>query len=1067
MTTITVNFPALTTVPTPSAITISPNPDGTNDILVSWTFTQNVNSPVSGFLLYYGASPLTVASPSVVLSVSAISYLAQGVSQAWTGKVGIASYQTTPYGQIISAIQSINSWNITGTTPNITGTINGTSAANLTDAISTANAVNTTLNNFLSDGVLSVSELQGIRSVWDNSIAEKASINTQATTYSLTSQNTSYNNALIALGTFLNGGVAWTAGIPSFITTTYIGTVTNTGLSIGSTTGADFRAVVSTFETARTAIFQGISDKAATTADYEKLTGTVPAGILNSNVTTSSIGAATTGALATTTATANGAIQTTLANAPAEILNSNVTPALIGAATTGALATTTATANGAIQTTLANAPAGILNSNVTTSSIGAATTAALATTNGNVTAANNAANAAKVTADQAQVTANNVNNGLAAMLADNNLSITELNQIRGTWDIIISEKASILAQASTYSVSVTLYNSTLVALGTFLNGSAWSSGVPQYLTTSFISGVTTAGLQINATTGVDFRAVVNSFETARTAVFQGISDAAAAKGVAAQTTANGAIQTTLANAPAGILNSNITTTTLGAATTAALATTTATANGAIQTNLTNAPAGILNSNITTTTLGAATTGALATTTATANGAIQTTLANAPAEILNSNVTPALIGAATTGALATTTATANGAIQTTLANAPAGILNSNVTPALIGAATTGALATTTATANGAIQTTLANAPAGILNSNVTTSSIGAATTGALATTNANVTTAQGTATTANNTANTANTTAAAANATANAATSSLATKLTNGATNVLAASTALQTSGYAGGSGLIITDNGITAKKGGVSTFAVASDGTATFSGMITGSNGQFTNPVAVQGLSAYSISVVGMGGNVGVFGQGTVIGVTGQASAPSAWGVSAQNGIGGFALNVQGKMSIDNSTQVANLNATYVGGYSIDKLCTLVVTNSGTCTIAGAGFNLSVAGSLAGSYRTTGSGNYVYITDVSDERLKKEIMPESLGLDFISRLRPVTYRMKADDTLLHHGFIAQDMQEHFPTSNIDSLLTEAEDGYYGVGYTSLISILTKSIQELSKELNDLKQQLGK
>jgi hypothetical protein len=145
-----------------------------------------------------------------------------------------------------------------------------------------------------------------------------------------------------------------------------------------------------------------------------------------------------------------------------------------------------------------------------------------------------AANAAKVTADAAkaaadlaQVTANNVNSGLANILSDNNLSIAELNQIRGTWDNIISEKASILAQASTYSVSVALYNSTLMALGTFLNGSAWSSGIPQYLTTSFISGVTTAGLQINATTGADFRAVVNSFGTARTAVFQGISDAAA------------------------------------------------------------------------------------------------------------------------------------------------------------------------------------------------------------------------------------------------------------------------------------------------------------------------------------------------------------------------------------------------------------------------------------------------------------------------------------------------------------------------------------------------------------
>lgn len=272
MTNITINFPALATIPTPTAITVSPNPDGTNDILVSWTFKQNVNSPVSGFLLYYGASPLTKDSPSVTKAVTEVSHLSQGISQAWAGSYGIASYQNTPYGLIVSAIQTIPSWNLTGSTPNITATINGITAADVTDSAAMAYAVKNWLNTALSDGTISVLELQTTRGVWDKMIAEQASINAQATKYGLTIKNTVYNNALIAVGTFFNGGVAWTTGIPSFITTTYISTVTNAGLSIGATTGAALRSTVSAFETARTTVFQGISDAAAGKGDAAQAT---------------------------------------------------------------------------------------------------------------------------------------------------------------------------------------------------------------------------------------------------------------------------------------------------------------------------------------------------------------------------------------------------------------------------------------------------------------------------------------------------------------------------------------------------------------------------------------------------------------------------------------------------------------------------------------------------------------------------------------------------------------------------------------------------------------------------
>jgi len=141
-----------------------------------------------------------------------------------------------------------------------------------TAATDTAVKVNAALVNILSDGILSVSELQTIRSFWDTLIAEKPSIQAQITTYNLTSQGLTYTNAITQLGNFLNSGVltsvAWASGtLPHYITDVYISTVTNIGLTVGDATGTSFRAAVRVFENARTAIFQAIADLSVTAAN--------------------------------------------------------------------------------------------------------------------------------------------------------------------------------------------------------------------------------------------------------------------------------------------------------------------------------------------------------------------------------------------------------------------------------------------------------------------------------------------------------------------------------------------------------------------------------------------------------------------------------------------------------------------------------------------------------------------------------------------------------------------------------------------------------------------------------
>jgi hypothetical protein len=103
----------------------------------------------------------------------------------------------------------------------------------------------------------------------------------------------------------------------------------------------------------------------------------------------------------------------------------------------------------------------------------------------------------------------------------------------------------------------------------------------------------------------------------------------------------------------------------------------------------------------------------------------------------------------------------------------------------------------------------------------------------------------------------------------------------------------------------------------------------------------------------------------------------------------------------------------------------------------------------------------------------SDSRLKENIQPAKLGLDFINDLNPVTYKRKKkregkiDAT--HHGIIAQEVVETLKDYEITSLEDFGGINYtdetYSAAYTEFIPILMKAIQELSAEVKDLKEKI--
>lgn len=105
------------------------------------------------------------------------------------------------------------------------------------------------------------------------------------------------------------------------------------------------------------------------------------------------------------------------------------------------------------------------------------------------------------------------------------------------------------------------------------------------------------------------------------------------------------------------------------------------------------------------------------------------------------------------------------------------------------------------------------------------------------------------------------------------------------------------------------------------------------------------------------------------------------------------------------------------------------------------------------------------------ITFLSDARDKKEVEELSAGLDFVNELKPVSFVWNDRDENGKHdikdsGFIAQDLkaiQEKYNLSEELQLVNESisEDKIFAA-YGRLIPILVKAIQDLSKELEILK-----
>jgi NADH/NAD ratio-sensing transcriptional regulator Rex len=124
--------------------------------------------------------------------------------------------------------------------------------------------------------------------------------------------------------------------------------------------------------------------------------------------------------------------------------------------------------------------------------------------------------------------------------------------------------------------------------------------------------------------------------------------------------------------------------------------------------------------------------------------------------------------------------------------------------------------------------------------------------------------------------------------------------------------------------------------------------------------------------------------------------------------------------------------------------------------------------NVNISGRVAIGQNTITSGfaldvngniRCIALTQTSDYRIKDNVRPITNTID---NLRPLSYfnRLSGKEDM---GFIAHELQEQFP-----SLVSGEKDDtdYQSVNYTGLIALLVKEIQDLKKEIKEIKSNMA-
>jgi len=265
-----------------------------------------------------------------------------------------------------------------------------------------------------------------------------------------------------------------------------------------------------------------------------------------------------------------------------------------------------------------------------------------------------------------------------------------------------------------------------------------------------------------------------------------------------------------------------------------------------------------------------------------------------------------------------------------------------------------------------------------------------------------------------------------------------------------------------------------------------SDNTAFgYAAMITNTSGYKNVAVGVNALKLnvngfYNVAVgyeslksVQSGTYNSAFGANSLFNTTGNRNTGSGFYSLYSNTTGSYNTAFGYRSGYENTTGTYN---TFLG-YNARVNNTTAKTNS---TAVGNDAIITASNQVRiGNASVTDIGGYADWTNISDKRFKYNISEDVSGLDFIMKLRPVSYNLDIQkinnflgveidgvDTesvtkksnIRQSGFIAQEVEEAakklgFDFSGIDT--PENENDHYGLRYAQFVVPLVKAVQELS------------